>query len=127
MPKQCSTRSTTRKRRIGRTTKMVDDCEAMPDRSLAPQEISLDYAEVVRQMVLESWPAIVKGLIKKAVAGGHQQAKFLLDMYDLMETEASELNEQHSQRLCDALLEGFTLSNDLTDEAAEGFSGHEDN
>jgi hypothetical protein len=99
----------------------------MADTALAPQEISLDYAEVVRQMVLESWPAIVKGLIKKAVAGGHQQAKFLLDMYDLMETEASQLNDQHRDQLCDALLEGFTLSNDLTEEAAEGSSGHDDN
>lgn len=98
----------------------------MPQAVLALEEIPADHAEMARQMVLEAWPAIVNGLIKKAMAGGHQQAKFLLDMCDLAEMEAYQIDEQRRQQLCDVLLDGLKLSNGLTEGAASASSGYEE-
>lgn len=69
-----------------------------------------DYSELARLLVLASWPAIVQGLITKAVAGGYQQAKLLLDLCALTQVDASNLNDERKQHLCDALLQGLTFT-----------------
>lgn len=88
---------------------------------LLPSEITDRHTEMARQLVLASWSAIVQGLIKKAKAGGYQQTKLLLDLCALTDIDASQLNEQHKQQLCDALLDGLRLSSDpkagIADEA----------
>ncbi|MBA3916561.1 MAG: hypothetical protein H0X25_22490 [Acidobacteriales bacterium] len=79
------------------------------------------YAEQARRLVLEAWPEIVRGLIKKAASGGYQQAKLLLELCDLANADVSTVNEQRRQQLCDALLEGLGLSPDKPDdEVAKG-------
>ncbi len=85
------------------------------------EEDMSQYAEQARRLVLEAWPEIVRGLIKKAASGGYQQAKLLLELCDLANADVSTVNEQRRQQLCDALLEGLGLSPDKPDdEVAKG-------
>jgi hypothetical protein len=67
-------------------------------------------AEVARDLVLDAWAEIVGGLIKKAAEGGYQQAKLLLELCELENTDATELDHQRRAQLCDVLLEQLALS-----------------
>lgn len=68
------------------------------------------YYDLVRSQVLAAWPQILQGLIEKAVNGGYQQAKLLLDLCDLAREEPVQSNQQSKQQLCDVLLDGLRLS-----------------
>ena len=110
MPKQCSTRCGLTKRRSVRKSAAVVVKEKSVDGILSPEENIKKYIKLTRGLVLAAWPDIVQGLIKKAASGGYQQAKLLLDLCDLTNVDASRLDEQDRQQLCDVLLEGLMLS-----------------
>ncbi len=121
MPKQRSTRSAPAKRRSpGKSAAGADNGRDVDGR-LSTEENITKYAELARELVLAAWPGIVQGLIKKAKGGNYQQTKLLLDLCDLTNTDASQLNEQRREQLCDVLLEGLRLSSaqaqDQTSEA----------
>ena len=114
MTKQSSTRSTPvnekppRRRTAGARTKRSADADASKG-SPQPEEDEARHTEMARELVLAAWPGIVRGLIKKAMSGGYQQTKLLLDLCEITGTEASQANEQRRRQLCDALLEGLGL------------------
>jgi hypothetical protein len=60
--------------------------------------------------VLKAWPEIVRGLIDKAIGGGYQQAKLLLELCDFPTQASSSSVDEGKQQLCDALLEGWRLT-----------------
>lgn len=125
MPKQRSTRSVPAKR-AARKSKAAVDTEWDVDGSLSIEENITKYAEQARGLVLAAWPEIVQGLIKKAMSGGYQQTKLLLDLCDLTNVDAPQLNEQRKEQLCDALLEGLgLLSAQPKDQAIEAGNGQE--
>jgi hypothetical protein len=64
----------------------------------------------LRSLVLKAWPEIVRGLIEKAVGGGYQQAKLLLELCDFPAQASSWSKQEDKQQLCDALLEGLRLT-----------------
>jgi hypothetical protein len=68
------------------------------------------YYELVRAQVLIAWPQILQGLIEKAMNGGYQQAKLLLDLCDFSREAPVRPSQLSKQQLCDALLDGLTLS-----------------
>ncbi len=110
MPKQRSTLSATADRRTTQKKQIRKDSGKNLDKALSPSEMTIKYAEMARNLVLAAWPGIVKGLIKKAMGGGYQQTKLLLDLCEVAHMDASELNEQHKEQLCDVLLDGLGLS-----------------
>lgn len=128
MPKQCSTRSAPAKRRSARKKAVTPDSTIKnTDLNLPQQEDASKYAEQARRLVLAAWPEIVHGLIKKAVSGGYQQTKLLLELSDLENSDAASVNEQRRQQLCDALLEGLGWSSGNPDDhVAKGEVGLED-
>ncbi|MHB8304145.1 MAG: hypothetical protein ACYDC6_15220 [Acidobacteriaceae bacterium] len=107
MPKQCPTRSSSKKRTGGQSRRKTGKEVSIGWASSA--EHAIEHAELARRLVLASWPAIVQGLINKAMDGGYQQTKLLLELCALTNLDASQLNEQHKQELCDALLDGLGL------------------
>lgn len=110
MPKQSGTRSTLVKRKAARKSATGIAVRQRQKEILPREENITKYAEYARGLVLAAWSEIVQGLIKKAADGGYQQAKLLLDLCDLTNMDASQLNEQRRQQLCDVLLEGLGLS-----------------
>jgi hypothetical protein len=126
VPKQRSTRSIPAKRRSYRKKKAGADTGWDVDGNLSLEETITKYAEQARGLVLAAWPEIVQGLIKKATSGGYQQTKLLLDLCDLTNMDASQLNEQRKEQLCDVLLEGLSLSlAQPKDQAAQAGHGQE--
>lgn len=77
---------------------------------LSPNGKASNYYELAHNLVFAAWPGIVKGLIKKAMNGGYQQTKLLLDLCEVAHMDTSELNKQHKEQLCDVLLDGLGLS-----------------
>jgi len=69
----------------------------------------MPYCELARSEVLTAWPQILEGLIDKAMSGGYQQVKLLLELCDLSSMDPPESKQQHKRELCDALLEGLRL------------------
>lgn len=66
------------------------------------------YRELARSEVLAAWPQILEGLIEKAMGGGYQHTKLLLDLCELAAKEP--LSEKHpNEQLCDALLNSLQL------------------
>lgn len=110
MPKQRSTRCGLAKQGSIRKSSVVVVKEKSIDGILSSEENIKNYIKLTRGLVLAAWPDIVQGLIKKAVSGGYQQAKLLLDLCDLTNVDASKLDKQDRQQLCDVLLEGLMLS-----------------
>ena len=109
MSKQRSNRSAptkevaVQKRTLGRGGWRNTDTKASPN--------SRDqYCDLVRAQVLVAWPKILEGLIEKAMSGGYQQAKLLLDLCDLAGEEPVQSSQSSKQQLCDALLDGLRLS-----------------
>lgn len=123
MPKQSSTRSATKQRRREPRPKAAAPCAESVNKIACVGDMPKDYSELARLLVLASWPAIVQGLIRKAVAGGYQQAKLLLDLCALTQVDASNLNDERKQHLCDALLQGLTFTRS---EAINENAGSED-
>ncbi len=122
MPKQRSTHSTIIKRSSRKDQKVLSECSTLGD-GIRPTPASLtDYALTAKQLVLDAWPDIVQGLIKKAIGGGYQQTKILLDLCHFASKDASHLNEKEKQDLCDALLHGLRLSSVRVDETREKHS-----
>jgi len=113
--KQCSARGATAKRKLpgkvatGTRKKQTGIGNAMGHGDPQRQEDVARHTELTRELVLQAWPEIVRGLIKKAASGGYQQAKLLLDLYEIADKHDSQSNEQHRRQLCDALLEGLGL------------------
>ena len=114
MPRQSSTRSNSAKRRTEPRRKRSMQGEGLCSTSCSASEMPKDHSELARMLVLASWPAIVQGLISKAIAGNYQQTKLLLDLCALTDVETSAFNEDHKQQLCDALLEGLTFTREDT-------------
>lgn len=73
------------------------------------QENFARHAELARKLVLQAWPEIVSGLIKKAAGGGYQHTKLLLELCEIADKEDSQLDNQRKEQLCDALLGGMGL------------------
>jgi hypothetical protein len=67
------------------------------------------YRELARSQVLAAWPQILEGLIEKAVGGGYQHAKLLLDLCELATKEPHQSDEHPNEQLCDALLNNLRL------------------
>lgn len=68
-----------------------------------------DYREMIQTQVLEAWPKILQGLIKKATSGGCQQTKLLLGLVDFATNEPLHSSVQEREQLCDALLNKLQL------------------
>jgi hypothetical protein len=67
------------------------------------------YRKFARTQVLAAWPEILKGLIEKAMDGGYQHTKLLLDLSQLATKEPRQPGEHPREQLCDALLDNLTL------------------
>lgn len=67
------------------------------------------YRELARSAVLAAWPQILQGLIEKAMGGGYQHTKLLLDLCELATKEPHDSDEYPSEQLCDALLNNLRL------------------
>lgn len=80
---------------------------------------AIHRAEVARRLVLSAWAEIVGGLIKKAVEGGYQQAKLLLELCELENPDTTSSDERRRAQLCDVLLEHLPLSPSSRTNAAD--------
>ena len=67
------------------------------------------YRELARSQVFAAWPQILEGLIEKAMGGGYQHAKLLLDLCELATKEPHQSDQNPSEQLCDALLNNLRL------------------
>ena len=67
------------------------------------------YRELARSEVLAAWPQILEGLIEKAMGGGYQHTKLLLDLGELAGREPHHSDEHPNEQLCDALLNNLQL------------------
>ncbi|MGC1872091.1 MAG: hypothetical protein WA700_14140 [Acidobacteriaceae bacterium] len=67
------------------------------------------YRELTRTEVLAAWPQILQGLIEKAMGGGYQHTKLLLDLCELAAKVPQEPDESPREQLCDALLNNLQL------------------
>jgi hypothetical protein len=74
------------------------------------------YVLPARELVVESWPDIVQGLIRKAAHGGTQQAKLLVEMYNLSSAGPAETFEERKQQLCDVLMQGLGWTQKQSEE-----------
>jgi hypothetical protein len=68
-----------------------------------------EYREQARSQVLAAWPQILQGLIEKAMCGGYQHTKLLLDLCDLDTSESLHPNQNGREQLCDVLLNNLQL------------------
>lgn len=80
------------------------------------------YCGLARLQIIAALPNIVQGLIEKAAGGGYQQAKLLLELCDVTSIDSSHISLQHTQQLCDALLEGLQFP---AKHSANSKSGHD--
>lgn len=78
------------------------------DGHVSPQYRS-EYFNLARSHVLAAWPQILQGLIEKAMGGGYQQTKLLLDLCDLATRESFHPNQHTGEQLCDVLLNNLQL------------------
>ena len=67
------------------------------------------YRELARSRVLAAWPQILQGLIEKAIGGGIQHTKLLMDLCELATKEPYRSDEDPNEQLCDALLNNLRL------------------
>lgn len=72
-------------------------------------KVRSNYRELMQSQILAAWPLILQGLIEKAMSGGYQQAKLLLDMCELATMEPQASGVRKEEQLCDALLENLRL------------------
>ncbi len=79
----------------------------------ADREINVEtregYRELARSQVLAAWPQILEGLIEKAMGGGYQHTKLLLDLCELATKESHHSDGYRGEQLCDALLNNLRL------------------
>jgi hypothetical protein len=68
-----------------------------------------EYRELARSKVLAAWPQILQGLIQKAMEGGYQHTKLLLDLCELATKKPHDANQYAGEQLCDALLNNLQL------------------
>ena len=108
MPKQHSTRSVPGSRKIVQKDALNKNHEQVVNATLSIRK-QTHYCELARLQVIAALPHILQGLIEKAINGGYQQAKLLLDLCDLTETNQPQIGQENTQQLCDALLEGLQL------------------
>ncbi len=106
MPKVCSTRSA-KKNKNKTKNKTFDKRQRHPANLAISTKDRTHYCELARPQIIAALPGILQGLIEKAKGGGYQQAKLLLDLCDVANPAPSQINQQHTQQLCDALLEGL--------------------
>lgn len=105
MSKQRSNRSAPIKQRaIRKRTQTADGRQA----KVSPEK-RIQYCDVARSQVLAAWPQILEGLIEKAMCGGYQQTKLLLDLCDLAAMRPLQSDQQPREQLCDALLDRLGL------------------
>ena len=78
------------------------------DVKVSSQEHS-EYCDLAKAQVLAAWPKILQGLIEKAMSGGYQQTKLLLDLCDLATSESLHPNQNGREQLCDVLLNNLQL------------------
>lgn len=74
---------------------------------------------LARKLVLSSWKGIIQGLIKKAIEGGYQQTKLLLELGQITQDETKCVTESDRQQLCDALLQGLQVCLPTQENCAE--------
>jgi hypothetical protein len=67
------------------------------------------YRDLTRSQVLAAWPKILQGLIEKAMGGGYQHTKLLLDLCELASKEPQHDGGHSSEQLCDSLLNNLLL------------------
>lgn len=108
MSKQRSSRSAFIVKRAARKRAPCANGGQTADLKVPPQK-KAQYCDVARSQVLAAWPQILQGLIKKAVSGGYQQTKLLLDLCELATTEPLHSSQQSKEQLCDALLDSLRL------------------
>lgn len=119
MSKQRTPRSTFIECSSRKNKQEASECNTLCD-DVRPTSVSfIDNAQTARQLVTEAWPDIVQGLIKKAIGGGYQQTKILLDLCNFASNDTLQINELEKQDLCDALLQGLGLINVRGNKARE--------
>ena len=69
-----------------------------------------NYTDLARSLVFNFWLEIIQGLINKALEGGYQQTKLLLELCGLSTMENTKVPEKEKQQLCDVLLNGMQIS-----------------
>lgn len=106
MPKRCSTRRA-KKGKQEVQNKVSEESQWHPANLARSLKDRTHYCELARLQIIAALPGILQGLIEKARSGGYQQAKLLLDLCDVTSIDLSQINQQHTQQLCDALLEGL--------------------
>jgi hypothetical protein len=67
------------------------------------------YRDLARSQFIAAWPQILEGLIEKAIGGGYQHTKLLLDLCELAAREPNHFDNNPSEQLCDALLKNLKL------------------
>lgn len=78
-------------------------------RSSTKTKIASRQASVALELVMDSWAEIIQGLIKKAIDGGYQQAKLLVELCALLSVDEPAPSAQSNAELCDILLNTLTL------------------
>lgn len=120
MPKKCSTRRASAKRKSSRERLGGARCGSAGDIHLLPDVDITTSVELARKLIVSAWPEIVRGLIKKAADGGYQQTRLLMDLCDLTSQDAALASVERKQQLCDVLLEGLGLPSVQVEEKAAG-------
>ena len=108
VPKQHSKRSAPATQKVTRKSAPGFNHGRVENTALSAKG-KMHYCELARSEVITAWPRILQGLIDKAMSGGCQQAKLLLELCDLSIADPLPSRQQHQQQLCDALLEGLRL------------------
>lgn len=108
MSKERSSRRAPKKRQATRSKQRAQVNERSDNTALNP-EIQERYRELARAKVLAAWPKILQGLIEKAIGGGYQHTKLLLNLCELAAKEAHQSDESPREQLCDALLNNLQL------------------
>jgi hypothetical protein len=67
------------------------------------------YRELARTQVIAAWPQILQGLIEKAMGGGYQHTRLLLELCELATGEPQVGKVRANEQLCDALLNNLVL------------------
>ena len=108
MPKERSSRRAPMKKQVTRDSERVRVGGEHADTRLnsGTQE---GYRELARSKVLAAWPKILQGLIEKAMGGGYQHTKLLLDLCEMATKVPQQSEESPNEQLCDALLNNLRL------------------
>lgn len=108
MSKERSSRAAPIKKQVTRNRERARVGGQIGDRKINVESPE-GYRDLTRTQVLAAWPQILDGLIEKAMGGGYQHTKLLLDLCELATKESHPSGEYRGEQLCDALLNNLRL------------------